>query len=313
MRRAAELRATAALLAGLFAGPADAVDPPPDAVLAELPFLDDGDSGHIVVDLAPPGVEPRPFLVHTGFSYSYATPSTARQLSLSVRSHKRDPYRRETLLGREVLIQVDASSSDTPYEGEWDHVVLGGQFLAEYVVELDFQQRRMRLLDPERYAVADRPQGPDESVLPMKLRGQVPSVPVLLEGRPVQARVSTGTRPPLLIDRRPKEPPGPSGAPVRGFETGDPRQPEIFELHRIEALTLGAETFRDLPAEVLANGEARTGAPVEAALGYELLRHFLVRIDYPRGRLWLQRRRGVAPSFYGREYESFDDLLGPRR
>jgi predicted metalloprotease with PDZ domain len=39
-------------------------------------------------------------------------------------------------------------------------------------------------------------------------------------------------------------------------------------------------------------------------IGYDVLQHFKLRFDYPRGRLWLKRRGDTRVTFHGADYES---------
>ena len=61
-------------------------EPPPGAVLAELPFLDHPEKNRIVVDLAPEGHRPFPLMLDTGATHSVITPVMARSLGVSVRA-----------------------------------------------------------------------------------------------------------------------------------------------------------------------------------------------------------------------------------
>ncbi|MCH6568251.1 MAG: nucleotide exchange factor GrpE, partial [Nitrospinae bacterium] len=90
-------------------------------------------------DLAPQGRGKRfPLIVDTGATWSVITPLMARELGVRVRRVKQDPYRRATVLGRDLQFYVDTQSSDTGSKTGWEYGLLGGQFLAAYVVEFDF-------------------------------------------------------------------------------------------------------------------------------------------------------------------------------
>ena len=78
-------------------------EPPPEAVLADLPFLDPPDARTVTVDLAREGsARPFPLLLDTGAQSSVLTPALARELGVNVRRLKSTPYRRATRLGRDL-------------------------------------------------------------------------------------------------------------------------------------------------------------------------------------------------------------------
>src|SRR5262245_6289074 len=135
------MRATGRLLAvlcialpsGVRAEPAP--DPPDEAVLATLPFDPAARPRSIVIDLAPKGNARRlPFQLDTGANMSVVSPRLARSMGVKVSRVKHDPYRRSTALGRDVLFYVDTRRSDTAGQGVFEYGLLGGDFLASYVV-----------------------------------------------------------------------------------------------------------------------------------------------------------------------------------
>ena len=88
-------------------------------MLAELPFLpptERGGENEVRIDLAPPGARPLPLLVDTGSPESFATPSAAWELGISLRRSKQTPYRRATRLDRDVEISVDTRRGETTCE-----------------------------------------------------------------------------------------------------------------------------------------------------------------------------------------------------
>ncbi len=136
---------------------AQAQGPPPAAVVADLPFLDSPDPSSIVIDLArEEGARPFPLVLDTGASFSTLTPRLARELGVRVRSTKRSPYRRATRLGRDLQFRVDARRGDMASQTGREFGLLGGNFLVEYVVEIDFPRRRVRFLDPDHYRLPSR-------------------------------------------------------------------------------------------------------------------------------------------------------------
>jgi hypothetical protein len=71
------------VIQSLAAGLATAEEPPPEAILADLPFLEVDEPNRVYVDLAPEGSSRRfPMLLDTGATYSVLTPRAARALGL---------------------------------------------------------------------------------------------------------------------------------------------------------------------------------------------------------------------------------------
>src|SRR5262245_27858742 len=144
------MRATGGLLAALCLGVASAADaepasdPAPEAVLASLPFEKGAPARTIVIDLAPKGNARRlPFQLDTGATNSVLSPRLARSMGISVSRTPHGAYRRSTVLGRDVQIYVDTRRSDTGSSSGRESALLGGDFLSQYVVELDFAGERV--------------------------------------------------------------------------------------------------------------------------------------------------------------------------
>ena len=116
------LAATATADVAEDARPASLASPPPpaEAVLALLPFEDSPEQNRIFVNLAPQGNRPLNVLLDTGATFTVFTPLYARKLGVSVRRTKRDPYRRATVLGRDLQFYIDTSSSDTGSQTGWE-------------------------------------------------------------------------------------------------------------------------------------------------------------------------------------------------
>jgi predicted aspartyl protease len=287
-------------------------DVPAEAVLAELPFLFHPAPYRIFVDLAPRDASRRLiFLLDTGATHAIATPRAANHLGIRVRRHKRDPYRRKTLLGRDVQVYVDTRYSDTGSRTGWEEAVLGGEFLAKYVVELDFDARRVRLLHARRFEVPESVSAPDEAVVPMKMRSNRPGIEIVVNGEPVVALLDTGAPPPLILSGEVAEAAGLPESELPSFRTDSTVGPMVSELRPVAKLEVGPFVLSDLPAVVNPRGWYNLAMSSDSAVGYELLEQFLVRLDYPRRRIWLKRRPDAPRRFLGREYQAFEDLLRP--
>src|SRR5262245_16817156 len=114
-------------------------DVPPEAVVADLPFLQWPEMNRVALDLAPEGTRSFKLVLDTGAGDSVLSPQYAHDLGVSIRQARGDrPYERETRLGRSLQFRVDTSSSSTRARARFEYGLLGGTFLAEYVLEIDF-------------------------------------------------------------------------------------------------------------------------------------------------------------------------------
>lgn len=284
MRR---VRAAAGLLLALAALSAAAQEPPAEAVLAELPFLE-AEPNQIRVDLAPAGGRPLPLLLDTGALQSFATAGGARELGIPLRRNKQTPYRRETQLGRALELHVDTRRGDTGQARGGDYALAGAPFLSHYVLEIDFPGRRVRFLDPERYEVPET--DPAAAVLPLRRGTRQPVVEIEVGTVRVPAVIATGAPGTLILPGGWAEP---DGAGVRV----DPEQTARLELPPgsgamqaavAERVALGGFAERDVPLLLAPQGVWGQGPRSDALLGVDFLKRFVLRIDYRRGRLWLR-------------------------
>jgi predicted aspartyl protease len=293
MRDARSLRLTRALFAaallGWLAPEATADEVPPEAVLAELPFLDAPEPNRIVVDLAPEGsAKPLRLMLDTGASHSVLTPLAARELGVQVRRTKQDPYRRPTRLGRDLLFFIDTQSSDTGSKTGWEYGLLGGNFLADYVVELDFPARRVRLLDPRKYSVPPATSAPQEAVVPLRIVGQRPGVELALNGKKSLVLLDTGAPWTAVFSGKLARSAEIAAGGGVGFQAGTVYGPMQVELAEAAKLAIGPFEFANVPVLVAPKGWYNATFASDSVLGYDVLAQFVVRLDYPNQRLWLR-------------------------
>lgn len=269
------------------AGPSGAGEPAADAVLAELPILAATEPNRVVIDLAASGGRPLRVLLDTGASHSYATPRAARELGLSVRRLKSSPYRRKTVLGRDLQLLVDTSSSDTAARTGWEYVFLGGDFLSRYVVEIDFHAVRVRFLDPERYQVPERASDARSVVLGFQLHGNTPTIEAEVDGTTMPFLLDTGAQGTAILSGRWAERAKVASDPDQAFEGETVYGSVRLEPARVGRLLLGSFQERDVPVLVAPRGFQNQAGRSDSVIGVEVLRRFVVRFDYPRRRLWL--------------------------
>ena len=283
-------------------------DPAPEAVLADLPFLESEEANRIYVDLAPPGLKrPLRLLLDTGATATVLTPRAAKAMGIRVRRLKRDPYRRATVLGRDLQIYIDTGSSDTASRTGWEYGLLGGEFLAAYVVELDFAGRRVRFLDPREYQVPESVDAPGEAVLPMKVVSHRPGVTIHVNDQPIQLLLDTGAPMGLMLSGELARAAAVTSRPTPGFAMAGVMGDVESELGEVARLRFGPFEFTELPVAVAPQGWFNIGYPGDSMLGYELLAPFTVRLDYPNRRLWLRRNPDARMTFLGADYGAYRD------
>lgn len=301
------LLAVTMLIAAANPAPTRADEPSPDAVLADLPFLD-ALPNQIKIDLGTPEGRRLPLLLDTGALQSFATAGAARELGISIRRNKQTPYRRGTRLGSPLEMLVDTRRGDTGTARGGDYALVGAPFLARFVVEIDFLQRRVRFLDPERYAVpiADA----NASVSALRPGSILPIVELIVGETRVPAVIATGVPGTLIL-------PGGWAAPEAAAVTIDAEETERLELppggRSMQAaiarqIRLGDFEERDVPLLVAPQGLWDQGARSEAYLGVDFLKRFVLRLDLARGRVWIH-----DPAPDTREVPTLDPLSTPSR
>jgi predicted aspartyl protease len=269
-------------------------------VLADLPFIEPLDTegplypGHIRIDLSPYPSRPLPMLLDTGAEHSVMTPLYARALRISVRKHRDSSYyRRSTLLGRDLEFLVDARSSDTGSRTGWEFGLLGANFLRPYVVEVDYQEKRVRFLDPKIFGVSEARAEPGEWVLPMRFTNGRPTVQIDIGSGTAHFLMDTGAPSDLILSeekaRQLEIEVPPNAETVMGQNVvGKARSLSFF----VPAVRLGGHEVENL----VLNVNTREGStyrttniagPDQAFLGNSFLSRFRVRFDYPNGKIAL--------------------------
>jgi hypothetical protein len=309
------MRATLVVLA-LVATPAVptlAGDPPPDAVLAELPFAASDAPNRIYVDLAPPGsASPFQLSLATEAEYSGFTPRAAREAGVNVRANKRTDYRRRTALGVDLLFIVDTRSSDSGAR-QVEDALLGGNFLEQFPFEIDFAARRVRFFDPKRYRVPETADA-GEAVLPLRVVARRPAIEIQVDAVPVWALVATRFEGGLGVSGPDAER---AGLQRLGFENvGIQTQigPTGSDLADVRSLRIGPFEIRAAPAVVTPRGIYNLGQPGDAVVGYDVLSQFTVRFDYAGKRVWLRPNPTVRSVLMGIDWRELRDagvLLWP--
>ena len=294
------------LLVVLGGARSHADEPPPEAVLAVLPFLDFPEPNRIIVDLAPEGsAKPLRLMLDTGASHTVLTPLAARELGVQVRRTKQDPYRRPTRLGRDLLFYIDTRTSDTGSKTGWEYGLLGGNFLADYVVELDFPARRVRLLDPKRYSVPAASSASEEAIVPLRVVGQRPGVEVRVNGGKFIVLLDTGAPWSAVLSGKLARSASVESEKIDGLEAGTVYGPMAVELGEAAKLGMGPFEFADVPLLVAPKGWYNAGFAGDSVLGYDVLSQFVLRLDYANQRMWMRRDPAAKLTLFGADVAVF--------
>ena len=282
--------------------PATSGEPSPEAVVGEVPFLASDEPNRIVVDLAPDGYAPLRLMIDTGASDSVLTPRYADKLGVNIQRAKDTPYRRATRLGRDLQFWVDVWSSDTASKTGWEYGLLGGTFLREYVVKLDFPGRRVRFLNPERYRVPKEVTAENEAVIPIRVVENRLIVDVSIQGKRLALLIDTGDWDTAVLSGTAARTVGINSTPLPGMRGGSVWGPMDVEFAEAESLRLGPFELDRVPLIVAPNGWYNMASSTDSVIGHDILSQFSVRIDYPRQRLWLRRRSDAEVTYCGESY-----------
>ncbi len=267
-------------------------EPSAKAILADLPFENDDVPYRVFVNLAPDGQKPFILMLDTGASHSVLTPGAARDLGVTIRRDRSTPYRKGTRLGRDLQFYVDVDSSDTGSKTGWEYGLLGGNFLAEYVLEIDFIERRVRFLDPRKYKLPKKTTGEHEAIIPIQVRSNRPYSDIEMNGRKLNLLLDTGAPPPLIISGTAAKKLGidvdalpdlPDGGTAMG--------PMKVRLHQTPRLSFAGYELGGTPVLVAPKRWYNLAGATDSVLGYALLEQFVIRIDYRSQRMWLKRKR----------------------
>ena len=274
-------------------------DVPAEAVVGDLPFLKWPEMNRVALNLARDGSRPFNLMLDTGASDTVLTPQYARDLGVSIRAARERPYEIETRLGRSLQFWVDTQSSTSRARTRFEYGLLGGTFLAEYVLEIDFAARRVRFIDPEKYTVPKEVSAPDEAVLPLKVVGNRAILTVELDGKPVEVMFDTGAWDTVMISGKAAERADFAPPALAAMSVGGVVGSTTGQLVEAGKLALGPFVYTNVPMTIVPHGFYNQGPSSDSLIGYEVMRHFVVRLDYQRKRLWLRRTDEEPLTWFG--------------
>jgi predicted aspartyl protease len=210
------------------------------------------------------------------------------------------------------LFGVDFKLHDVPVLPHSAALIIGAGFLKTAVLQLDYPNHRMRLITRDSIDLAK------VANVPVRLVAEsgLPALQVTVDGTKRWMLLDTGNTGPILMRRMVAEQsnwigrfPRASGALVD--VNADVAMTDVLVL---PSIVIGPFELTDVPVQVPAANEEiriagtrrnvpvddsriRTGVRISGVVGYEVLRHFVVTLDYEREKLHLAvpREEKTAP------------------
>jgi hypothetical protein len=294
--------ATVSLVAGLIgfnARPALADDVPAEAVVADIPFMNVPGSPRIHFDLAAPGDRPLPVMLDTGFKYALGSATAISKIGGKPLEAPLRGIERNTALGVPLVIQTSEIRGADAANHEW--IRFGGYPLRPYIVELDFEKRRIRFIDREKYPLASIPEGPQRAIVPIRHMGFRPFAMIHVNDRETFVSIDTTVTLPLSIGPRnlAKAAVHPKTLPILKEKGTRRSNTRLFETDKVR---IGPFEFGVLPVFVSPPGVWDELGASGAAMGLDLLENFKVRFDLEGREMWLERTRTTPVGFGGVSY-----------
>ncbi len=257
-------------------------------VLADLPMINSGDGADVLIDVAPPGGRSFPVQLDTGAADTVLSTDYARALGITVRKIKTDAYRRPTVTGEDLRFWVTAQGGGTESR-HFDYALLGGEYLRNYVLDLDFAERRVRFLDPEIHDLSDPTRLlPGERLVPLEIRSTWPFAQVTLGSGTVWALVDTGSQGTITVTEE------------KARELGIEIDPDAERVHFLNVLGTSTKFVQkqsgirigDLAlgeTEIMIGSRSESSVRItrwlqdQTILGLRVLKNYRLRIDYRHG------------------------------
>jgi predicted aspartyl protease len=266
--------------------------PPP---VARVPFV--WTPGQIEVAVRVDGT-PATFLLDTGAEYSVVSSRLARARSLATERQRARDFASDVEIGVGSIVlkhqRVMVMPFDTYYaRGRSVDGLVGYDFFARHVVEIDFAGRRLTIWEPSKY----KPRRGD-AVVPIEFAGRLPVLRSTLDirgGRSVDARlmIDTGAsqavilRYPFARDHDLLDlAPGAPATTAPSLASGEFRMVDV----PIDRLELSRWAFDDARVRAFAE-PVGSGASTDTdgLIGNAILARFTMTVDYPRRRVLLRQ------------------------
>ena len=137
----------------------------------------------------------------------------------------------------------------------------------------------------------------------MRLKARRPFIDVEFGGEKVQVLLDTGAPDNLVLSGRAARKVGVDWKSLPDFgRVGTTVGPMEVRLHESEVFRFAGFEFGTIPILVAPKGWYNIGGNTDSALGFDVLRQFVVRLDYPRQRMWLKRTGDPKVTYLGVDY-----------
>jgi aspartyl protease len=259
--------------------------------LARVPFR--WTPGQIEVAVLVNGA-PATFLLDTGAEYSVVSSRLAERLGLTLEKRGAREFVDEVGLALKDVVLLHQRVMVMPFDGYYARGrtidgLVGYDFFARFVVEIDFKGSNLVIWEPSGFAA---PKGAVS--VPIALAGRLPVMPSMLileGGRTLRARlmVDTGASQAVLL-RYPF---------AKAHDLLDPGG----EQSTAPSLASGTRTLTSVPVQQIAFAKwtfprphvrafaepigSAAATDSDGLIGNDLLARFTLFVDYPRKRLWL--------------------------
>jgi hypothetical protein len=202
-----------------------------------------------------------------------------------------------------------------PFAGHRLEAIVGYDLFRNYVVEFDFENKKLRLWSPSSYAV------PKVKPLPVRFQGNHPHIDgtVTLFGNsyPVDIKIDTGAGTGLSLTKRfvdsnslgksiSKLPLITTGAGVDG--------PILGRRQRISGFEFAGNRIKSPVTHFTESGSAILGAEArfDALLGAEILHQFKLSVDYPGKKVYLEPNKSFGKPILGEKSGVILIATGPK-
>lgn len=168
---------------------------------------------------------------------------------------------------------------------------IGNTVFSQFIVQFDFDNQKVSFFTPENFDASEL-----GKAIPLDIRNTKPYLKAMAawDGKqvPVELLLDTGANQGLSINPSPNnsfQPP----RPVISTHVGSGVGGDVMgSIGRIDSLQLGAFKLKEVTASFPEQGDSEGGT-----LGMEILNRFLVTIDYPNQRLFLEPNESFEKPF----------------
>lgn len=244
----------------------------------ELPLILDR-AGHVGVPAKVQGVEVLA-LLDTGAGVPMINPATAAAIGVDV----------DASVARGVSVQLGPASLRLPIapvsEGIGNaQLILGAELFSKAVVDIDFNERRVTLIDPKTFS------HPEEEPLLVDLSYGRPIAEIAINGKKpaICALVDTGSFFGVSFSQNLVEKLSLSSVPdqTTGYRRVDGKLQQTPALAPLGELRIGNWILDNVPAHSLAPNH---NPPCGSVVGMAALSRFRLILDIGNGRIWLLQR-----------------------